>query len=95
MSSTDISEHKKTTSIALSDGTKEVFTMCDYCTKALTTEAPKVDNKNIYIYNPFKKRYVIPAKYFIAPEIREERCHGCGSYWREIEESDMDDSNRS
>jgi hypothetical protein len=95
MLSNDGSGDKKPTSIALPDGTKEVLTMCNNCTKALITHPPKAWAKRILIYNPFKKRYVIPAKYFTAPEIRKERCHGCGSYWREIEESGMDDSNLS
>ena len=95
MLSNDGSGDKKPTSIVLPDGTEEEFTMCDDCAKALITHPPTLWAQRILIYNPFKKRYVIPAKYFTAPQIRNARCHGCGTYWDEIEESDMEDSNLS
>ena len=95
MTSNDGSEYKKITNVALADGTNVEFNMCDDCTKALKTHPPIVEKRRILIYNPIKERYLIPAKFFTASEIRDERCHGCGTYWDEIEESDMEDSNLS
>mgnify|MGYP001209914245 CR=1 FL=1 len=76
-----LSESPNELIVTFADGYQEYFLMCAECTKAQTLHPPQKTGKSVLLYNPAKEEYRTPTKVFLAPEIINLRCHGCGLFF--------------